>query len=247
MACPLCFIVAELRCLDLALTTPAENLACDEALLEWCEAGEWAHPILRFWEPAETFIVLGYANGVDREVNLKATQDAGVPILRRCSGGGTVVQSPGCLNYALILRIEARGITETNCWVMQRNAVALQRLLGTRVAVRGHTDLALGDLKVSGNSQRRKRHWLLFHGTFLCGVDVAVMDRLLKHPPREPDYRQGRSHSDFVTTLAISPGEIKDALRRDWKACTDLDVVPAARISQLVAEKYSRDAWNLKW
>ena len=243
------FSVTALRQLDLTLPTPAENLACDEALLESCEAAEAAHPILRFWEPTQTFVVLGYANRIEQEVDLDAARAADVPVLRRCSGGGTVVQSPGCLNYSLIMRIEnsLEGITETNCHVMKRNAAALKGLVGSEIAVRGHTDLTLGDRKVSGNAQRRKRRWLLFHGTFLCGADITLMARLLKHPPREPDYRQGRSHGDFVTSLKIPPSSIKQALCAGWNASEKFDGVPNDLISRLVVEKYATEAWNLKW
>src|SRR5436190_1549788 len=91
--------------LDLTLPTPAENLACDEALLDAFEAAG-GDGVLRFWEPAEPFVVVGYSNQVAQEVDVAACDAAGIPVLRRCSGGGTVVQGPGCLNYALVLNIE---------------------------------------------------------------------------------------------------------------------------------------------
>ena len=43
-----------MKLLDLTLPSPAENLACDEALLDWCENGE-GEEVLRFWESARTF------------------------------------------------------------------------------------------------------------------------------------------------------------------------------------------------
>ena len=57
-------------------------------------------------------MVVGYANQVEVEVNVPACTARGIPILRRCSGGGTVVQGPGCLNYAVVLRITADGPTQ---------------------------------------------------------------------------------------------------------------------------------------
>src|ERR1041384_3554800 len=93
-----------MKLLDLTLPTPAENLACDEALLDACEGGA-ADEVLRFWESSTPFVVVGYGNKVAREVNVAACEARGIPILRRCSGGGTVVQGPGCLSYALVLRI----------------------------------------------------------------------------------------------------------------------------------------------
>ena len=71
-------------------STPAENLAADEVLLDQCEAGGGEETLL-FWEPRETFVVVGYANKVASEVNVPACEAKGIPIFRRCSGGGTVV------------------------------------------------------------------------------------------------------------------------------------------------------------
>ena len=264
--------MTQLRCLDLSLPTPAENLACDEALLDWCETGHSPTGILRFWEPQQPFVVLGYANRLETEVDVAAAASARVPIFRRCSGGGTVLQAPGCLNYSLILRIDGllEGITETNCWIMKRNAAAIEAQLGSPIGVKGYTDLALGDSKFSGNAQRRKRHWLLFHGTFLFNADFELMQRLagsvpalnpqpstlnpfelmqrvLKHPPKEPPYRAGRSHREFLTAIALSPDTIRQALRQTWNAAKNLDNPPLEQIRTLVAQKYSTDAWNLKW
>src|ERR1041385_179712 len=83
--------------LDLTSSSPAENLACDEALLDFCEERPGLE-VLRFWESTERFVVLGYANALHREVNVAACEAAQIPIMRRCSGGGTVLQGPGCLN-----------------------------------------------------------------------------------------------------------------------------------------------------
>src|SRR5690349_6350846 len=109
--------------LYLTLPPPEENLACDEALLEFCEKG--CHEgLLRFWEPDRHFVVLGYANKASTEANLPACEDGLIPVLRRCSGGGTVLQGPGCLNYSLVLRIQENpameSITGTNNFIMER-------------------------------------------------------------------------------------------------------------------------------
>jgi lipoate-protein ligase A len=235
------------KLLDLTLPTPAENLACDEALLDAAEAGEITDEALRFWESPTHFIVVGHANHIRKEVN----DDVPVPVLRRCSGGGTVVQGPGCLNYALILRIPDSGplahLTGTNTFVMQRMAGALKPLLGDECTPRGTTDLALGKHKFSGNAQRRKRHWLLFHGTFLLNFDLTLIGRLLKFPSRVPDYRQGRSHLDFVRNLPVNAAAVKTAVVAAWDVDGNLPVVPHARIAQLVASHYGRPEWNAKF
>jgi lipoate-protein ligase A len=230
------------------LSSPAENLACDEALLDQSEAHGGSR-VLRFWESTTHFVVLGYANKVREEVELDACRANSVPILRRCSGGGTVLQGPGCLNYSVILRIgdksELQSVTGANHFVMARNRKALASLLGKDVTVEGHTDLAVGGLKFSGNAQRRKREWLLFHGTFLLKFDLGLIEKLLLPPARQPEYRQGRSHTKFVTQLNIARDVVKSALREAWDADKPKTDIPHERIAQLIAEKYSRDEWNL--
>jgi lipoate---protein ligase len=242
-----------MKLLDLTLPSPAENLAGDEALLDWCEndAGE---EVLRFWESPHPFVVVGYANKVASEVNVTACEARGIPILRRCTGGGTVVQGPGCLNYALVLRIVEAGPTHSiraaNQFIMEQNRAAIESAFcppPSAVRVQGHTDLTLDGLKFSGNAQRRQRHFLLFHGTLLLDFDLALMGELLHLPSLQPDYRNRRSHEDFLTRLRLSRDQLKAALARAWQAAAPLAEIPRFRTASLVAAKYSRAEWNFKY
>jgi lipoate---protein ligase len=239
-----------MKYLDRTLHTPQANLACDEALLDWCEEGS-CDEILRFWEPRQHFVVLGYSNKIRTEVNLESCKSLGIPVLRRCSGGGTVLQGPGCLDYALILRIRTdsplTSISKANAIIMNRNRNALNSLLDGKVLIQGHTDLTLQGLKFSGNSQRRKRHFLLFHGSFLLDLDLAVVEQTLHAPSKQPQYRRDRAHKDFLTNLHVPAEAIENAMKRVWSATDPLDEIPESRIEDLVQQKYATDAWNLKF
>src|SRR5271154_6548048 len=115
--------------LDLTIPSPAENLACDEALLDWCEENG-GEEILRFWESPTYFVVVGYSNKIATEVNIANCEKKKIPILRRCSGGGTVLQGAGCLNYALILQIfensPTASISSANKFIMERNCATIE-------------------------------------------------------------------------------------------------------------------------
>jgi lipoate-protein ligase A len=238
--------------LDLTLPSAAENLACDEALLDWHEKNG-GDEILRFWESPQPCVVVGYANKVASEVNVPACEARGIPIFRRCSGGGTVLQGRGCLSYALILKIDENSptaaISNANRFIMERNRSAIQSAIGNgqTVSVRGCTDLAAGDIKFSGNSQRRRKHYLLFHGTFLCDYDLALIGELLRMPSQEPDYRKGRGHSAFVSNVRLSSEKIKAAMTQEWQANRPLQNPPLEDISALVRDKYSKREWNFKF
>lgn len=246
-----------MKFLDLTFPSPAENLACEEALLDACEENN-GEEVLRFWETREMFVVVGYANRVAAEVKVATCRKHGIPIFRRCSGGGTVLQGPGCLNYALILRITddgpLRNITSANQFIMERNRAAIESLadqLKTQnsklnISVRGHTDLCLGNLKFSGNSQRRKKAFLLFHGTFLLNFNLALAGEFLRMPTHQPAYRAGRTHDDFLVNLNLADGRVKAALQRAWNATAELKTVPLPQIQKLAAQKYTTGEWNLK-
>lgn len=236
--------------LDWTLPTPAENLALDEALLDSAEA-RGGPETLRFWEPREHFVVLGYGKRAAEEVFLENCRQDGIPVLRRPSGGGTVLQGPGCLNYALILdmtaRPELRSLTQANQGIMQRHSDALKTLVPS-VEPRGITDLAIEDRKFMGNAQRRKKRFLLFHGTVLTAVRTELFEKYLRMPSDRPEYRNDRPHADFVTCLPASTDRIRQALQAAWGADKPASSpILQETVLSLVREKYSRADWNLKY
>ncbi len=235
---------------DLTLPTPAGNLALEEAFLDLAESGRGS-PLLRFWEPQQFFVVVGYGNKVAMEVQTSFCERLGIPVFRRSSGGGTVLQGPGCLNYCLILPIaslpELHSISSTNRFVMDRNRNALEEATSRKVEVCGHSDLTIRGLKFSGNAQRRRLNHLMFHGSILLNMDLDLIEQALYMPTMEPDYREGRPHKTFLMNLQL-PGEtVKKALARAWDATTPQEEIPTGLIGTMVREKFGQPEWNLKF
>ncbi len=239
------------------LSSPAENLALEEAWLDMAEEGEWDAEILRLWQPESNFVVIGRGSRMAEEVNLPATRAAGIPVLRRSSGGAAIVAGPGCMMYALLLsyqrRPQLRLLDHAHQTVMETFVSALQPL-APQLTWRGTCDLVVPGVtadgqgtyrKVSGNSLRCRREWLLYHGTLLLSMDLALADRFLLHPPREPEYRQKRRHADFIANLDLPVDKLIESLKKGWQAeHTSSPPLPQPRIEQLVAERYANEAWN---
>ncbi len=239
-----------MKYLDLTFPAPEYNLACDEALIHWCE-DRCEDEILRFWEPRQYFAVLGHSGKIQAEVDLASCRANRIPVLRRYSGGGTVLQGPGCLNYSLILRIRSgsplQGVTEANRFIMRRLKSILEPIIDAEVEIQGISDLALGKRKFSGNAQYRKRRFLLFHGTFLLHFDLSMIEKLLPVPSKQPPYRQNRPHRSFLTNLNLPPHRVKEALKQSWGAREEFKNIPFETIERLARERYSRDEWNFKF
>src|SRR6266849_10384945 len=94
-----------MRYLDRTLPSAAENLALDEALLLEAEAGAGGE-VLRLWEWPHPAVVLGSGCRIADDVDEGTCAADGVPLLRRSSGGGTVLLGHGCLLYSLVLRFD---------------------------------------------------------------------------------------------------------------------------------------------
>lgn len=228
--------------LDLTLPHPVENLALDEALLEELDEPGGV-PTLRFWESDRLFIVLGRSSRMVDEVDLPACERDGVPILRRASGGGTVLQGPGCLSYALVLPLdsspELKTIRTTNRFVLERMAAALHRW-EPATSFQGISDLTIDGMKISGNAQRRTGKTLLFHGTILYGMSIDLVARYLRHPSRQPDYRSDRPHTMFLRTINASLDAIKQAIASAWNAQPTDSGWPKTRMPHAIEAVLSR-------
>lgn len=237
--------------LDLALGSPPADVALDEALLSWATARpvELDREILRLWESPTYAVVIGRASKTADEVFLDRCQADDVPVLRRCSGGASVVIGPGCLMYGVVLDL-ARSphlemISAAHEHVTNQLATALQAV-GLPVDVRGHCDLTIDGWKFSGNALRITRSHVLYHGTMLYNFDLPLVSRYLREPPRQPDYRGQRSHNSFIRNIEASPESMREQLIKQWEADEPLVDWPRETTEMLVEQKYSRDDWNLK-
>ncbi|MEX1039891.1 MAG: lipoate--protein ligase family protein [Pirellulaceae bacterium] len=238
--------------LDLTLATPAENVALDEALLTAAEESATEVGLLRLWEADSPFVVLGRASQAGREVNREACRNRGVPVLRRASGGATVVAGPGCLMYAVILPYEGnpqlRQLDLCHQFVMTKlrsaATAAISPLESPQIDLQGICDLTLAGRKFSGNSLRCRRTHFLYHGTVLYDYDLTLIGDLLGTPTRMPDYRENRDHADFVTNFPSTAAKLRDAIIHAWDATEPVTDWPQAEVQRLVQEKYTQDAWT---
>jgi lipoate-protein ligase A len=234
-----------MRYLDLTLPTIEANLALDEALLLEAEAGRVGE-ILRLWEWRSPAVVLGAGGRIAEDVDEAACQADSVPILRRASGGGTVLLGRGCLLYTLVLSYDRspllREVRSSYCYILGRMGEALADLMAGIVCA-GTSDLAADGLKFSGNAQQRKRDHILHHGTLLYEFNLNGMSRYLRMPRRQPEYRLNRAHDQFVGNLRTHDKELRQRLQQSWDASMPTQAWPQELVQQLISQKYGNPEW----
>lgn len=178
---------------------------------------------LQVWSPDHDIVVLGNSERADAACYQERCAMQNIPVLKRKGGGGAVVLHPHCIIVSLGLWV--RHYFHNMHYFARINAAVIDSLAVYRSALadlrhRGISDIAWGECKVAGTSIFRSRNYLLYQASLLYRAEVDKISALLPHPPREPDYREGRTHAEFLCGLAdiVSDSkqeEIGAVLRRE--------------------------------
>jgi len=179
-------------------------------------------PSIKVWVPEKTVVVLGASQKPEEEINVAKVQSAGIPVFKRAGGGGAVVLSPRCICYGILLPREGIPPIQKS---LEYFAGLFQSYLKEEHQIssnlRGNGDLCLGQKKILGSSLYLPRGVVLYLASVLVEDSLDLIRQYLSHPSREPEYRKGRDHSEFVTALQsespnfLSPAKLSRAFS-EW-------------------------------
>ena len=172
-------------------------------------------PVSRIYEPDSLCAVLGAAGAPEKDLLLDSLSADGVPWRKRRGGGGTVVLGPGQVVLAVVTEVSSpfrnkEYAGEINAWIAE--ALAGLGIRGIHPA--GISDLAIREKKILGTSIYRTRFVLFYQASLLVNTDISLFTRYLSMPVKVPDYRRGRTHEQFCTTLAREgfTGTVQDVM-----------------------------------
>jgi lipoate-protein ligase A len=229
---------------DVQAGDPAASLALEEALVRAAPPA----PLLRIWRTGAA-VVIGRGQQAAREADLPACAAAGVPVLRRASGGGAVFSDLGGLNLTLVVPGWVPGLPGELASLV---AGMLRRLgLSASVTNRG---VLVGGAKVSGLASQLTRAGTLAHATLLVTTPADRVWSFLT--PAPPDPRPLDSLRSPVCPLA----DLADGIGVP-AACARLLAEAALRYGgllprpardaelrwqeRLLAQRYRTDSWHL--
>ncbi|EGF27272.1 lipoate--protein ligase family protein [Rhodopirellula baltica] len=236
------------------------QLARDEAMLQWAdevvgdnESTTIDTESLRLWQFDQPTVVLGRSSKINDEVNRPWCQEHRIEVLRRCTGGASVVGGPGCWMYSVVLRLldetSIRKIDVAHDYVMQRVLAAVQTQL-PNAERKGICDLTFENRKFSGNSLRVARHHLLYHGTVLVDSDLDLIQSCLEFAPRQPDYREQRSHREFIGNIDVDVSQLTSDLAKQFGASSTPDSSVVRSIEEAADEclktRYGTAEWHVR-
>ncbi|MBL6963613.1 MAG: lipoate--protein ligase family protein [Bacteroidetes bacterium] len=162
----------------------------------------WPDYQFKTWIPDEIYIVLGQSNKMDKSLNLDQVAKDNVCVYRRPSGGESVILTPNTLVIATTIRVQK--LENPRKYFKMANAkiiTALSYLGINNLNQKGISDIAIGDKKILGSSVYRTSQVVFYQAILNVSESTDLMEKYLRHPLKEPDYRRGRKHSDFVSSI----------------------------------------------
>lgn len=221
-----------------------EQLQLEEKLLRvtnenWCVFNEGSSPA----------IVLGISGKPPELVDLNKLKKTPVPLIKRYSGGGTVIVDENTLFVSFIFQ---KDVHDFPCYpepILRWSEGFYKEALSIPHFHLRENDYVIDHLKCGGNAQYIQKHRFVHHTTFLWDYEQTKMDLLL-HPPKTPSYRKGRSHQDFLCCLkdhlpskdAFIAG-IKSALANRYF----VDEVTPSSLEHLEAQRISTKQLTIKY
>ena len=176
-------------------------------------------PVCRVYEPQAIAVVLGAGGKVERDCAADRLNEDGIPVYRRRGGGGTVLLSPGQIVVALVTEVGSPFHNREYATRMNDVIIHVLAMHGVQqVEHAGICDLAIRNRKILGSSIYRRRCVFFYQASLLVDVDLSLFTRYLSEPGRAPDYRAGRSHERFCTTIrremsGVSPAALTRSLQ----------------------------------
>lgn len=179
---------------------PTIPYARDDALIEQTRGD--GQPRVSVYRFDHTAVVIGRGGHQDLELHIQNIADDEVPLYKRPGGGCSVVLDPGNVIVSLVLPLPGIGHIKSAFGAISAWLIAALAACGVEdVVQRGVSDLAIADRKIGGSCVYRTRGLLYYSTTLLVEQNVPLVGRYLQHPPREPAYRKGRPHGQFMGSL----------------------------------------------
>lgn len=183
------------------------RLCLEEALLYKTSDNWYLHSDCPSDEPPT--IVLGISGKPHLLCNLDLVTADSIALIRRFSGGGTVIVDHNIIFSSLIMnRHDLPDVKpyprEIMSWTEGVYGPALAKIAKKELATANFSvrenDYVFGDLKFGGNAQAISKDRWVHHTSFLWGVNPEAM-RYLSMPSKRPAYRGERDHRSFLTPL----------------------------------------------
>lgn len=244
----------------------AVNMARDEFLFQWCQENKAGFLRLYAWDRPSFSI--GASQKSSRAVNLEALRSQGLPVVRRITGGKTVLHDQE-VTYAVVSSEEVfhrdNDLLQSYRLIAEILVSAFKRVNIPAVLSKAHhpglarsdhpcfsfptpNEIEIRDRKIVGSAQKRNQKALLQHGSIPISMNYDLYALGTRMPAR-------RIRENMITLHDVNPDLTREelclALAEAFQEFTgqpfeEYDIeAEDPRMLETLVEKYSGDDWNL--
>lgn len=196
-----------LRVLNLGMSTPLRSQACYHGIAEAMQPDDDA--VLILTRPSARYLSLGLHQDANAELDLEQCHALGLSVIRRHTGGGSVLLGPDQLFFHFITphRHAPQAPRDLYPWFIEPISRCYQRL-GIAAHWVAPNDIQVAGRKIGGTGAARINHASVLVGSFLGDFDHDLMAHCIRAP--SPEYRQwyARAMTSHMTTLCAQLGRL---------------------------------------
>ena len=154
------------------------------------------------WSPERVYLILGQSNKTEKSLIIENVIKDSIKVYKRPSGGESVILTPNTLVISTLIKSEKLENPAKYFETANKKIIEILSSLGiNNLKQKGISDIAIGEKKILGSSIYRKTNNVFYHAVLNISEETDLMEKYLAHPGKEPDYRLGRKHEDFVTSI----------------------------------------------
>ena len=256
------------RILNMGKNCAAMNMAVDEAILisQKEQPNPTLRPTLRFYDWTNTAFSFGYFQDIHTEVDVQACRSENIELVKRMTGGGTVVHGWD-LTYTLVL---PRHKTETSvsemykrignslvnafkrlaipaaCYAATQQPESAQNICLTNPA---EHDVMCNDKKIAGVSVRRNRYGILFQGYISLDTPPTPILKRVSKTPEVQEMLLDNATAINTEGRCISRSTLITAICETFDVgvtfnAEELSIAEKTQAETLVNTKYATPSWN---
>lgn len=232
------------------INDPHLNLALEEYILRNFDRGE---DYLLFYinEPS---IIIGRNQNTLEEINQSYTEENGVHIVRRISGGGAVYHDLGNLNFSFITDYDNTKLNNFRNFTSP--VIKALNGMGVKAELKGRNDILVNDKKISGNAQFSSVKRMFSHGTLLFDCDLSEVQNTLNvkmSKIQSKGHKSVRSRVANITEFLPKPLDIqsfrKKIIEEVYREQENFQTYHLTEeewdgVKKLKSEKYDQWDWN---
>ena len=230
----------------------AFHFSVEEYMMEFFPFDE---PIMMIWQ-ADKCAMLGNYQVAEAEIDMSYARQAGIQVVRRSSGGGTIFTDLDTFLFTVIQPYEeGQPLQQIAQKTVAAPLVSALDKIGVQAKAEGRNDILVEGKKISGMAQYVRHGRICSHGSLLYDTDMETLIRVLRVDEEKIRSKALRSIRSRVTNIkehmstpysAQEFGELLkqklfDAVQVREYSLTGHDL---SAIEQIFQNKYNNPSWT---